>query len=102
MGALVVLVTALSQGLTGWRRRQLHRTFGVSRRTLRRWQRWWRELFPVSAAWRNARGRFIPAVSPWHLPASLLERFGGADLGQTLIATLRFLAALSIDSEHAR
>jgi len=97
-GALVVLVTALSQGLTGGSRARLREAFGLSTRTLRRWQRWWREVFPVADFWRGAVGRFIPSVTVEQLPASLLERFGAWDRCETLIAVLGFLAPLSLAS----
>src|SRR5690554_1758113 len=42
LGAVVVLVTTLSSGLTGKRVAVLCEQFNVSVRTLRRWQEWWR------------------------------------------------------------
>ncbi len=59
LGAVVVLATALSPGLTPRRVARLHRCFGVSVRTLRRWRTWWHKEFAASALW---------------LPAALLKR----------------------------
>ncbi len=101
LGALVLLVTALSQGLTGRRRERLRKEFGLSARTLRRWHRWWREVFALTRWWRGVGGRFMAPVAVEDLPASLLARFGQAGERNTVIAALRFVAALSIDSEHA-
>src|SRR5207244_8371249 len=57
LGAVVVLVTALSAGLTEWRVAALRGTFGVSVRTLRRWRAWWQQEFVVSALWAQLRAR---------------------------------------------
>lgn len=32
------------------------RIWGIPEVTLRRWRRWWREVFPATAAWRWKRG----------------------------------------------
>jgi len=102
LGALVVLIAALSQGLGGERRVRLRERFGISERTVRRWQRWWREAFPATRWWHGARGQFAPPVEPRRLPASLLERFTGPDPGARLLGALAFLAPLSIAPERAR
>jgi hypothetical protein len=47
----------------------------VPRRTLRRWQAWWRELFPSSRTWLEAAARFAPPPpDDSRLPGSLVER----------------------------
>jgi len=102
LGALVVLVTALSQGLGGARRAQLREQFGISERTLRRWRRWWREVFPATRWWHGERGRFVPAVEPAQLPGALLERFNAAEPMRRLLEVLAFLAPLSLGAERAR
>ncbi len=102
LSAVVVLVTASSQGLKGERRGRLRDTFGVSDRTLKRWRRWWREEFPVTPLWRGARGRFIQLPDLAQLPASLLQRFEAASPADQLVALLRFLAPLSTVFEHAQ
>jgi len=100
LGALVVLVTALTEGLTERRREILRERFGLSGRTLRRWQQWWRERLPTTARWRAMASRFVPPVTANALPASLLERFGDPGARDTLVAMLRFLVPFSIDSER--
>jgi hypothetical protein len=102
VGAMVVLVTALSRGLTNARCAQLRAEFGISDRTLKRWQRWWREVFPSTSWWCGARGRFARPPEITGLPATLLECFLGAAALERLTAVLRFLAPLSTGSEHAR
>jgi len=74
LGAVVVLASAMQQGINALRARRLKQLFGVSRQTLERWRRWWREAFPASRFWQSLRGRLVPAVDD-SLPLSMLERF---------------------------
>lgn len=46
----------------------------VPRRTVARWQSWWRTAFVVSALWLELRSRLVPPADEGRLPASLLER----------------------------
>ncbi len=98
LGALVVLVTALSAGLTGRRVAALHDRFGVSVRTLRRWREWWQEDFVASALWPLLRARLATPIESVRLPAALLERCAGEDDAGQLIHLLRLIAALSTRS----
>ncbi len=101
LAAVVVLVTALAQGLTGRRLARLREHFGLSVHTLRRWRRWWREHFPGTAFWRAAKSRFVPPVASETLPRSLLDRFAGENFALKLAAALQFLCPLSILSTHS-
>jgi hypothetical protein len=95
LGAVVVLVTALAQGLTGRRVAALREQFGVSERTLRRWRRWWREQFAATSLWKALRGRFMPPMPEACLPRGLLERCSGENESSRLVALLRLLSPLS-------
>jgi hypothetical protein len=96
LAAVVVLIAALGQGATATRLRRLRRVAGdVSRRTVERWRRWWREAFPESALWRELRGRFMPVVATDALPLSLLDRMPGVDEQSRLVAVLRLLAPIT-------
>jgi hypothetical protein len=97
-GAVFVLVTTLCQGISPRRVAQLREEIGIGRRTLGRWRGWWQEVFAQSRFWKTARGRFVSPVELPALPASLLERFGGADASERLRAALAFLAPLSTTS----
>lgn len=97
LGAVVVLATALRQGVTPVRANKLREVFGVDRRTLVRWRRWWLESFVRTRPWRAARGSFAVPVEEGLLPASLLERFAGP-ARDALVSTLRFLCVLSTTS----
>ncbi|MBM3499992.1 MAG: hypothetical protein FJX74_15135 [Armatimonadetes bacterium] len=95
LGPVFVLVSAMVNGITEKRAMALRELVGVSRRTLERWRKWWRELFPRSEFWRAARGRFALAPAPSCLPASLVERFGEPGSGGCALAALKFLLPLS-------
>ena len=75
-GRCFVLVSAMIHGITEKRAAALRDLVGVSKRTLERWRRWWRDELPQSRFWRVARGRFASPLEPSSLPASLLQRFG--------------------------
>jgi hypothetical protein len=97
LGAIVILISAMRQGPTPRRVRELSTRFGVDRRTIARWQVFWRERFPNTPFWKTARARLVPVVQIVSLPYSLVE----ASLlrhrrcrGWTLL--LRFLAPISI------
>lgn len=95
LGAVVVLVTALSAGLTGRRVAALREKFGVSVRTLRRWRGWWQKEFVASALCLQLRARLATPITPAELPGALLERCAGADRGEQLTQLLRLFAPLS-------
>jgi hypothetical protein len=94
-GAVVVLVSALRDGLSARRVAVLRERLGVDIRTLRRWRRWWQESFVETPFWKAARGRFAPPLDERRLPASLLERFAERDRRQRILQVLAFLAPLS-------
>jgi hypothetical protein len=95
-GAVVLLVSALRDGLSARRVRALRAQLGVDVRTLRRWRRWWQETFVNSAFWRAARARFAPPVDEALLPSALLERFDAAEPAGSLVQALRFLTPISV------
>ena len=99
IGAVVVLIAALADGATATRLRRLRQLVGdVSRRTVERWRRWWRETFPQTPLWRERRGRLAIPIATERLPASLLERVVGADVQARLVALLRLLLPISTTS----
>jgi hypothetical protein len=79
LGAVVILVSAMRQGPTPRRVRELSQLFDVNRRTIARWQVFWREHFPQTSFWKIERGRLVPAIEILSLPRSLLEAFVRAD-----------------------
>lgn len=99
LGAVVVLATALQQGVTRWRASQLCKLLGVSWRTLARWRTWWVEAFTESVFWKAAKAAFSPAVNEAEAPSSLLARFAGDPLEQ-LAGLLRLLTPLSTPAAY--
>ena len=67
---VVVLMSALRSGLTSSRLRWLQEKLSIDRRTLERWRKWWRETFPRTSFWKNAKARFLPPLDPNFLPRS--------------------------------
>ena len=73
LGAVVVLVAAMRQGPTPRRVRELSKRFGADRRTIARWQVFWREHFPNTPFWREARARVALLVDLVDYPLSMME-----------------------------
>jgi hypothetical protein len=101
LGVVVVLVSAMTHGLSVRRVAELHAHLGIGLRTLRRWRRWWQQTFVEGRFWRGARARFVPPVDEQRLPASLLERFGGDGVAEALRA-LDFLSPITTRSVPGR
>jgi len=96
-GVVVVLVPILREGLTPRRFRRLEKRLALSRRTVRRWQRWWRETLPSTRLWRGARAELALGVSEASLPGSLLLAFSAATEGRDrLYAVLMWLSDLGL------
>ena len=95
-GLWVVLLPVLREGPNGQRLSQLEKRFRVSRRTLLRWCRWWRQTFPASRFWQAARGLWVQPVATEALPGSLLAAFANPKgAGVQVLAVLIWLAPLS-------
>ena len=94
LAAAIILVAALRHGMTVARIQSLTELAGIDRRTIERWQVWWRTVVPATPFWQNARAAIMPPVDEALLPRALLGRFTG-DAPERLIALLRFLAPLT-------
>ena len=96
-GAVIILVSAMRQGPSARRVRELSRLFGADRRTIARWQVFWRDHFPKTPFWKVARGQLVPAAKVVSLPLSLVEAFYRPDdRWQGWEKLLRFLSPISI------
>ena len=97
LAAVVVLVSAMRQGPTPRRVSELSRLFGADRRTIARWQEFWRDHFPQTPFWKLARGRLPPTADVASLPRALLEAFlRGVDPLCEWGHLLRFLSPITI------
>jgi len=92
--SVLLVITALRQCRDkGYTIEKLKALCGVTRPTLTRWMKYFRQLFPHSQAWKRLSGRLMPSVSDEDLPGGLLERFinTSGDTEQGLTACLKSL-----------
>ena len=89
VGAVFLLVSALA--LAGSVRLQtIARRCGVPASTLRRWRRWWQEIFPLTREWRAKRGA-LAAPPGEALLRWLLGSMRGASFRSRLLRSLVWL-----------
>jgi hypothetical protein len=97
LGAIVVLISAMRQGPSPRRVRELATRFGADRRTIARWQVFWRERFPQSEFWKLARALVMPVVKILSLPYSLMGAFlGHHPTRKGWVLLLRFLSPITV------
>jgi hypothetical protein len=97
LGAVVILISALRQGPSPRRIRELSKLFGADRRTIARWQLFWREHFPQTPFWKRARALLAPVVDVATVPLALLTAFlSHRSDGEDWARLLRFLAPITI------
>jgi len=94
LATVVTLISAMQLSITSSRLARLSVVPGLDRRTLARWRAWWRSTFTDSPFAPVAKAAVVPPIDIAALPVSLLERFAG-DVGEKLIALLRFLGPLT-------
>jgi hypothetical protein len=100
VATVVVLVSAMRNGLSAQRVQALRERLGIDRRTLERWRVWWLENFVQSSFWKAARARFMPPVGEKTLPLSLCEAFeieqgNEIERRDRLLDLLKFLCPLT-------
>ena len=83
-GCVILLLTAILQGLTTETRQSLCDNLGVSRRTLGRWLLFFRDTFPNSPLWKVLRGLLSPPIAASPMPLGLFQ----ADLSLISICCL--------------
>ena len=93
-GLVVVLVSAMIQGLKPERVKLLREALGIDRRTLERWRQWWLGLFVASSFWREVRARFMPPLCHKTMPLSLCLSFE-VERRDRLLHLLEFLAPIT-------
>lgn len=71
--------------------------FGVSWKTVKRWQKWWSKWVPKTALWRRLQGHLAHPVDTSLLPRNLLERIVGTAVEQ-LVSFLRLIGPLTTES----
>jgi hypothetical protein len=73
--AIVVLISAMRQGPTPRRIRELSKRFGADESTIARWQTFWRQHFPRTPFWKIARASFVTLDEIAGLVYSLVDAF---------------------------
>jgi hypothetical protein len=97
--AVIILVAAMQQGPSPRRVCELSQWFEADRRTIARWQAFWREQFPQTAFWKVARGFLAPVTDIKILPLALLQAFldnDAADSWEDWKRLLSFLSPITI------
>jgi hypothetical protein len=97
LGVIVILISAMRQGPSPRRVRELSARFGAGESTIARWQTFWREHFPQTPFWKVARASFITlgktVILPYSLVNAFLSRHPPAE-GWMLL--LRFLSPITV------
>jgi hypothetical protein len=97
VGVVVVLVSAMMQGLSEGRMKRLRLALKIDRRTLGHWREWWMRTFVRGVFWRAERGRFLPRVVKERMPLGLVEAFG-AWRREGLVNLMKFLSPVTTSS----
>jgi hypothetical protein len=95
ISVLVVLYSAMANGLTQKCITELSKLVGVSLRTLSRWQTWWQTTFTHSRFWQWNKALIMPPMDPVQLCKELVERFSAQRECTGMINLLRFISPLS-------
>jgi hypothetical protein len=94
---VVVLVSAMMQGLSAGRMKRLRQALEIDRRTLVHWREWWMRAFVRGVFWRAERGRFRQPIVEKKMPLGLVECFG-LERGEGLVMLMRFLLPITTSS----
>jgi hypothetical protein len=93
-GLIVVLVSAMMNGLNPERVRRIREVLKISTSTLKRWRQWWLDSFVRSSFWKAMRARFMPVLCEETLPWSLWMSFE-LEEPDRLLAVLQFLSPIT-------
>lgn len=90
---IVAIMAIMQNGENGKRMKPIQEKLGISRQTIGRWRRWWRDEFTMTPFWRESRGRFSEMTHE-HMPTLLLKYYEGlyGDHLRTLIGLCAFVA----------
>lgn len=96
---MFLIFSALRRSRCNEMARRCLEQFEISRRTLQRWRRWWRDIFPNAPFWKRAQLLFKDPVDHFLLPQSLLDRFVPVEKSHPLVVALKFLLVPSMNTE---
>jgi hypothetical protein len=95
LSVAVVIVSAMSHGLTQKRADELAKLIGVSLRTISRWQTWWQETVSNTGFWQHRKSLIMTPLNPAKLCRDLVEYFTAQCAETGMMNLLRFLSPLS-------
>ncbi len=97
LAAIVILVSAMRQGPTPRRVRELSIRFNADESTIARWQIFWREHFPQTPFWKVARAGLVTLGEIKSLPYSLVDAFlSRHPPSEGWVLLLRFLSPITV------
>ena len=97
LAAIVILISAMRQGPSPRRVRELSERFHADASTIARWQTFWRGHFPQTPFWKVARARFVTLGETVSLPYSLVNAFlRGHPPCRGWTRLLRFLSPITV------
>ncbi len=76
----------------GFRLTTVSECLGIPVSTLRRWRRWWREMFPKTRAWRLKRGELAPPPGEAPQGLSTLSCLGSRSIDLRLAVNVMMIA----------
>lgn len=94
-GFVLVLVSAIENRASTKEIGRLCDTLGIDVRTLKRWARWWQEVFACSAFWKGVRGRFVRPLGQGALAHDLVAVFA-AHTCEGMVRLLKFLSPITV------
>lgn len=91
---ILVLVALRGQRSSGFTMEKLKTMLGVDPKTVRRWQRWYRERLSPMGEWKDLGSRLPSGLTPGQEIQSLLTAFVDEnDPESGMVRLLRFIAA---------
>jgi len=93
-GVILIVLTLRQKNSHEHSKAGLKRLFGVSRKTISRWQIFYQDIFPLSGQWQRLRGLISSVVRNDKLPSTLVDYFAQhvRSAEEAIINCLRFLA----------
>lgn len=74
--AVIVLMSAMMGDMSSTSCSKLSATYGINRRTLKRWRILFTSVFPTRPHWKLITARFMPPLDPSNYILSMMTRLG--------------------------
>ena len=90
---ILIVLTLMQKNPRKYSKAQLMRMFEVSRKTINRWQEFFRDIFPLSAQWQTLRGKISSSVKNSNLPGEMVAYFieHTKSVEEAIVNCLRFM-----------